>query len=54
MLFSVYAKRDDFKFEIVIFPSLEGDCPCSVNNISQLIHFAAVQVCYNIGDSNKQ
>ena len=37
-------KRDDFDFEIVNFPSLDGDVPRRVSyvNISQLIRFAIV------------
>ena len=37
-----YDKRDDFDFEIVNFPFLEGDVPCSTSYgvyISQLIRF---------------
>ena len=39
----IYDKRDDFNFEIVNFPSLEGDVPRSTSygvNISTLIRFA--------------
>ena len=39
----IYAKRDDFDFEIVIFPFLDGDVPRSSSDgvyISQLIRFA--------------
>ena len=39
----IYDKRDDFDFEIVSFPSLDGDVPCSTSYgvyISQLIRFA--------------
>ena len=39
----IYDKRDDFNFEIVIFPSLDGDVPRSTSYgvyISQLIRFA--------------
>ena len=38
-----YDKRDDFDFEIVNFPFLDGDVPCSTSYgvyISQLIRFA--------------
>ena len=41
----VYDKRDDFHFEIVNFPFLDGDVPHSTSyrvNISQLIRFARV------------
>ena len=39
----IYDKRDDFDFEIVNFPFLDGDVPRSTSygvNIYQLIHFA--------------
>ena len=39
----IYDKRDDFDFEIVNFPFLDGDVPRSTSYgvyISQLIHFA--------------
>ena len=39
----IYDKRDDFDFEIVNFPFLDGDVPCSTSYgvyISQLIRFA--------------
>ena len=39
----IYDKRDDFDFEIVNFPFLDGDVLCSTSygvNISQLISFA--------------
>ena len=39
----IYAKRDDFDFEIVNFPILDGDVPRSTSYgvyISQLIRFA--------------
>ena len=39
----IYDKRDDFVFEIVNFPFLDGDVPRSTSYgvyISQLIHFA--------------
>ena len=39
----IYDKRDDFDFEIVNFPFLDGDDPCSTSNgvyISQLLCFA--------------
>ena len=39
----IYDKRDDFDFEIVMFPFLDGDVPRSTAygvNISQLIRFA--------------
>ena len=41
----IYDKRDDFNFEIVNFPFLEGDVPRSPSYgeyISQLIRFARV------------
>ena len=39
----IYNKRDDFDYEIVNFPFLDGDAPCSTSYgvyISQLIPFA--------------
>ena len=41
----IYDKRDDFDFDIVNFPFLDGDVPCSTSHgvyISQLIRFARV------------
>ena len=41
----IYDKRDDFDFNIVNFPFLDGDVPCSTSYrvyISQLIRFARV------------
>ena len=43
--FKIYVKRDDFHFDIVNFPFLDGDVPHSTSygvNISQLIRFARV------------
>ena len=51
----IYEKRDDFYFEIVNFPILDGDGPCSpsyVVYISQLIRFA--RVCSNVEDFNNR
>ena len=51
----IYDKRDDFNFEIVNFPFLDGDVPRSpsygVYN-SQLIRFA--RVCSNVDDFNNR
>ena len=51
----IYDKRDDFNFEIVNFPFLNGDVPrspsCGVY-ISQLIRFA--RVCSNVDDFNNR
>ena len=50
-----YDKRDDFDFEIVNFPFLDGDVPCSPSYgvyISQLIRFA--RECYNVDDINNR
>ena len=44
----IYDKRDDFDFDIVNFPFLDGDVPRSTSYgvyISQLIRFARVSVC---------
>ena len=51
----IYDKWDDFNFEIVNFPILDGDVPNSpfyVVYISQLIRFA--RVCTNVDDFNKR
>ena len=43
--FKIYDKRDDFDFDIVNFPFLDGDVPRSTSygvKISQLIRFARV------------
>ena len=48
-------KRDDFNFEIVNFPFLDGDVPRSTSYgvyISQLIRFA--RVCSNVDDFNNR
>ena len=52
---NIYDKGDDFNFEIVNFPFLDGDVPCSPSYdvyISQLIHFA--RVCSNVDDFNNR
>ena len=49
----VYDKRDDFNFQIVNFPFLDGDVPRSPSYsvyISQFIRFA--RVCCNVDDFN--
>ena len=49
----IYDKRDDFNFEIVNFPFLDGEVPRSPSYgvyISQLIRCA--RVCYNVDDFN--
>ena len=38
----IYDKRDDFDFDMVNFPFLDGDVPHSTAYISQLIRFARV------------
>ena len=51
----IYDKRDDFNFEIVNFPFLDGDVPRSPSYgvyISQLIRFA--RVCSNADDFNNR
>ena len=53
--FKIYDKRDDFNFEIVNFPFLDGDVPRSPSYgvyISQLIRFA--RVCSNVDDFNNR
>ena len=49
----IYDKQDDFNFEIVNFPFLDGDVPRSLSYgvyISQLIRFA--RVCSNVDNRN--
>ena len=49
----IYDKQDDFNFEIINFPFLDGNVPCSPSYgvyISQLIRF--VRVCSNVDDFN--
>ena len=44
----IYDKRDDFDFEIVNFPFLDGEVPCSTSYgvyISQFIRFARASRC---------
>ena len=51
----IYDKWDDFNFEIVNFPFLDGDVPCSPSYgvyISQLIRFA--RVCSYVHDFNNR
>ena len=51
----IYYKRDDFNFEIVNFPFLDGDVPLSPSYgvyISQLIRFA--RMFSNVDDFNKR
>ena len=51
----IYDKWDDFNFEIVNFPFLDGDVPRSPSYgvyISQLIRFA--RVCSNVEDFNNR
>ena len=49
----IYDKRDDFDFDIVNFPFLDGDVPRRASygeHISQLIRFA--RVCNHVTDFN--
>ena len=51
----IYDKWDDFNFEIVHFPFLDGDVPRFSSYgvyISQLTHFA--RVCSNVNDFNSR
>ena len=51
----IYDKWDDFNFEIVNFPFLDGDVPRSPSYgvyISQLIRFA--RMCSNVDDFNNR
>ena len=51
--FNIYDKRDDFDFDIVNFPFLDGDVPRSTSYgvyISQLVPFARVSI--HVADFN--
>ena len=51
----IYDKQDIYYFEIINFPFLGGDVPCSPSYgvyISQLIRFA--RVCSNVDDFNNR
>ena len=51
----IYDKQDDFNFEIVNFPFLDGKVPCSPSYgvyISQLVRFA--RVCPNVNHFNNR
>lgn len=51
----IYDKRDDFNFDIVNFPHLDGDVPRATSYgvyISQLIRFA--RACSNVEDFNER
>ena len=51
----IYDKRDDFDFDIVNFPFLDGDVPRRASygvHISQLIRFS--RVCNHVADFNAQ
>ena len=51
----IYDKRDEFDFNIVNFPFLDGDVPRRPSYgvyISQLIRFARVHVCSHVDDFN--
>ena len=53
--FKIYDKWDDFNFETVSFPFLDGDVPRSPSYgvyISQFIRFA--RVCSNVDDFNNR
>ena len=55
VLSKIYDKQDDFNFEIVNFPYLDGEVPCSPTYgvyISQFIRF--VRVCSNVDDFNNR
>ena len=52
---TIYDKQDDYNFEIVNFPFLDGDAPRSPSYgvcISQLIRFG--RVCSNVDDFNNR
>ena len=49
----IYDKRDDFDFDIVNFPFLDGEVPCRASYcvyVSRLIRFA--RVCNHVADFN--
>ena len=51
----IHDKRDDFNFEILHFPFVDGDVPYSPHYgvyVSQLIHFA--RVCSNVDYFNNR
>ena len=51
----IFDKRDDFDFDIVNFPFLDGDAPRSTSHgvyISQLIRFARVSSHVSVDDFN--
>ena len=51
----IYDKRDDFNFEIVNFPFIDGDVPCPPSYgvyIEQLTRFA--RVCSSDDDFNNR
>ena len=51
----IYDKRDDFDFNIVNFPFLDGDVPCATSYgvyISQLVRFS--RACTNVKDFNER
>ena len=51
----IYDKRDDFDFDIVNFPLMDGDVPRRASYgvyISQLVRFA--KVCNHVADFNAQ
>ena len=54
--YKMYDKRDDFNFEIVLFPFLDGDVPSPPPSYgvytSQLIRFA--RVCSHVDDFNNR
>ena len=55
VLTNIYYMWDDFNFEIVNFPFLDGDVPCSPSYnvyISQHIRFA--RVCSHVDDFNNR
>ena len=41
----IYDKRDDFDFDIVNFPFLEGDFPRPTSYGVYILHFSAYSVC---------
>ena len=50
----IYDKRDNFNFEIVIFPFLDGDVPRSPSYGVYISQFRFARVCSNVDDFNNR
>ena len=51
---NIYEKRDDFDFEMVIFPSLNGDVPLSLHHLESisLNSFVSARASSHVADFN--